>query len=71
MAIALIVYINDLLMSINHCIDDVLFVDDTSVLITDKNYDEFKLKVNLSLSSISQWFDANQLVLNVRRNNHS
>ena len=71
MAIALIVYINDLLMSINHCIDVVLFVDDTSVLITDKNYDEFKLKVNLSLSSISQWFDANQLVLNVRRNNHS
>jgi hypothetical protein len=33
----------------------------------DKNYDDFKQKVNLSLSSISQWFDASQLVLNMRK----
>jgi hypothetical protein len=40
----------------------VLFTDDTSVLTTDKNYDDFKQKINLTLSSISHWFVAIQLV---------
>jgi hypothetical protein len=51
-------------MIINY-VTDVRFVDDTSVLIMDKNYEDFKQKMNLTLFSISQWFDANQLVLNI------
>jgi hypothetical protein len=51
-------------MIINH-VTKVLFADDTSVLIMDKNYETFKQKVNLTLFSISQRFDASQLVLNI------
>jgi hypothetical protein len=51
-------------MIINH-VTNVLFADDTSVLIMDKNVEDFKQKVNLTLFSVSQWFDANQLVSNI------
>ena len=65
-AVAFIIYTYyDLPVSINHTTDVVLFADDTGVLIINKNYDDFKQKVNLTLSSVSQWFDANQLVLNI------
>jgi len=47
----------------------VLFTHDTIVLKTDKNYDDFKQKINLTFSSISQWFDASQLVLNIMTTN--
>jgi hypothetical protein len=63
-AVAFITCINDLPMIINH-VTDVQFADDTSVWIIDENYEDFKQKVNLTLFSISQRFDATQLVLNI------
>ena len=42
-------------MIINH-VTDVLFADDTRVLIMDKNYEDLNRK--WTLFSISQWFDA-------------
>jgi tRNA A58 N-methylase Trm61 len=56
-------------MSINHFSNVVVFADDTSDLITDKNYDECKQNINLTLLYISQWFDANQLALNIAKTN--
>jgi len=38
-AFVMYIYINDLTMIINH-VTDVLFADDTSVLIMDKNYED-------------------------------
>jgi len=46
-------------------VTDVLFAYDTSVWIMDKNYEDFKQKVKLTLFSISQRFDDNQLILNI------
>ena len=45
--------ISDLPMSITY-FTDVLLTDDTSILITDNNYNDFKQKINLILSSVSQ-----------------
>ena len=36
-------------MSMNYISDILLFADDTSVLVMDDNYDNFKQKANISL----------------------
>jgi hypothetical protein len=41
--------INDLLLNINHISNVTLFAGDTSVLVTDDSYDNFKQEVNLAL----------------------
>jgi hypothetical protein len=64
-----IMYINDLPMSVTHDSKAVLFADDTSVFVTDKDYTSFKQKMNLALPSLDQRFTANQLVLNITKTN--
>lgn len=49
---------------IYHISDVILFADDTGVLATDDNYNNFKQIANLTLSYLIKWFQANQLVLN-------
>jgi len=63
------IYINDLPMSVTHDSKAILFADDTSVLVTDKDFTKFKQKMNLALMSLDQWFTANQLVLNITKTN--
>jgi len=62
-------YINDLPMSVKHVSKAVLFADDTSVIVTDKDHDSFKQKTNLALTSLNQWFYINQLVLTITKTN--
>ena len=50
-------------MSVTQGSKAILFADDTNVLVTDKDYTRFKQKMNLALTSLDQWFTANQLVL--------
>jgi hypothetical protein len=64
-----IIYINDLPLKINTISDPILFADDTSVIISKDNYDDFKKTSNLFLSHMCEWFDANQVVLNVNKTN--
>jgi hypothetical protein len=45
-----IVYINDLPMSVKHVSKTILFADDTSVGVTDKDYNSFEQKTNLVLT---------------------
>jgi hypothetical protein len=56
-------------LKINAISDPILFVDDTSVIISKDNYDDFKQTSNLVLSHMCEWFDAYQLVLNVEKTN--
>jgi len=37
-----IIYIIDLPMSVKHVSEAILFADDTSVIVTDKDHDSFK-----------------------------
>jgi len=62
-----IIYINDLPMTVKHVSKVILFADDTSVIVTDKDHDSFKQKTNLALTSLIQWFHINQLVLNITK----
>jgi hypothetical protein len=62
-------YINDLPKSVTHDSKAIIFADDTSVLVTDKDYTKFKQKMNLALMSIDRWFTANQLMLNIIKTN--
>ena len=64
-----IIYINDLPRHINHFTNVVLFVDDTSILITEKNYENLNQKIRLTLYFASRWFKANQLVFNLKKTN--
>jgi hypothetical protein len=64
-----LIYINDLPLSIKHISKVILFADDTSLLVTDKNYEQFKQKANSVMSCLGQWFDTNQLILNLTKTN--
>jgi hypothetical protein len=64
-----IICINDLPLKINTVSDTILFADDTSVIISKGNYDDFKQTSNFVLSHMCEWFDANQLVLHVEKTN--
>ena len=41
----------------------VMFADDTSIVMTDKNIN----KINLEMENVSEWFKANQLSLNKKK----
>ena len=56
-------------MSVKHVYKAILFADDTNVIVTDKDHDSFKQKINLTLTSLNQWFYINQLVLNITKTN--
>ena len=62
------IYIIDLPISVKHVSEAILFADDTSVIVTDKDHDSSKLKTDLTLISRNQWFYINHLVLNIARN---
>jgi len=46
-----------------------LFVDDTSVIISNRNFIEFSTTANLVLARMIEWFSANKLVLNLEKTN--
>jgi hypothetical protein len=64
-----IIYINDLPLSVNKFASVLLFADDTSILVTDKNHCAVKHKVTGTLPHIANWFAANKLVLNINKTN--
>jgi hypothetical protein len=64
-----IIYINDLPPTINNLSKPIIFADDTSVLISTKNLDDFCTISNTVLSHISEWFTANKMALNLDKTN--
>lgn len=58
-----LVYINDLLF-LNNSMHFVMFADDTTIIMTDKNINTLQQRINLEMEKVSEWFKANQLSLN-------
>jgi hypothetical protein len=58
-------YINDLPLRINSISETVLFHSDTSVLISNRNFEDFCSVSNLVPSHMIKWFAASTLVLNL------
>jgi hypothetical protein len=64
-----IIYTNDLPWKINSISKPILFADDTSVIIYDRNLGDFCIVANLVLTHMIEWFTANKLVLNLDKTN--
>jgi len=64
-----IIYINDLPLRLNSVSEPVLFVGDTSIIISRRNFKEFCSVSNLVLSHMIKWFAADNLVLNLDKMN--
>jgi hypothetical protein len=64
-----IIYVNNLSLRINSVSEPILFADDTSVIISSVNFEDFLSLSKLVLSDMIKWFVANNLVLNLDKTN--
>jgi len=60
-----IIYINDLPLRVNYVSEPTLFADDTSVIISSRNFEDFCSVSNTVLSLMIKEFSANNFVLNL------
>jgi len=67
--ILFITYINNLPLRINYVSEPISFADDTSVIISSRNFEDLCLLSNLVLSHMIKWFAANNFVLNLDKKN--
>jgi len=65
-----LIYINDLPRIINKDNNIVLFADDTSIIITDTNIDDFNLHANMLFIELNTWFNNNLLSLNFSKTHY-
>ena len=61
------IYINDLSLSINKLVNPILFADDTTIIISNTNPEEFKNNINSVITKITNWFQSNLLTLNCNK----
>jgi hypothetical protein len=64
-----IIYINDLPFRINSLSEPIIFADDTNIIISNRNFEDFCTISNSVLSCMIDWFAANKLVLNLQKTN--
>lgn len=64
-----ILYINDLVVCVENEKDIVLFADDTTVVVSDKIKENVCIKLDILIGNIKNWFNANNLLLNVEKTN--
>ena len=64
-----IIYIKDLPLRLNSVSEPILFADDTSVIISSRNFKDFCSVSNLVLSHMIKWFAVNNLILNLDKTN--
>jgi hypothetical protein len=65
----IIIYINDPFPENKFCIRNRSICNDTSVIISSRNFKDFCSESNFVLSCMIKWFSANQLVLNLDKTN--
>jgi hypothetical protein len=63
------IYIEGLPPTINTLSGSILFTDDTHVIFSSKNFDDFSTVSNTVLSCMSKWFKSKKLVLNLDKSN--
>jgi UDP-2,3-diacylglucosamine pyrophosphatase LpxH len=61
-----LLYINDLPNVISDISKPILYADDTSIIIFDKDSLKFKTKVHTVFDKINNWFQTNLLSLNLK-----
>jgi hypothetical protein len=63
------IYISDLPLRLNSLSEPILFADDTNVILSNRNFEDFCMILNSVLSHMIEWFAANKLVLRVEQIN--
>jgi hypothetical protein len=64
-----LVYLNDLSLTISKLANSILFADETSIIISNTNPEEFKNNINSFTTEIITWFQSNLLILNCSKTN--
>jgi hypothetical protein len=64
-----LIYLNDLPLGLHQGAKPVTYADDISVLLTARNDEELKIKINGSLGCMVGWFSADGLTLNMEKTN--
>lgn len=64
-----LIYINDL-PNVSSILHFILFADDSNVFISHKSYENVHQLLNNELVSVSDWFKANKLSLNLNKTNY-
>ena len=54
-----LIYINDLSRTISKLANTILFADNTSIIVSNSNQDEFKTNINSVMYEIMNWFQSN------------
>jgi len=62
-----LIYINDLVFILRKHANPILFADDTSVIISSSNENEFKNTLNLVINKIVNWCKTNSLTINIEK----
>jgi hypothetical protein len=61
------IYINDISLSISRLANPILFADDTSIIMSNTNPEEFKNNINSVMTETINWFHSNFLTLNLNK----
>ena len=64
-----LIYINDCPLTLNKVASSILFADDTSIIISNTNPEEFKTSINTAMTEITNWFRSNLLTFNFNKTN--
>lgn len=67
--ILFLLYINDL-STVTKLLTFIMFADDTNIFISGKNLDFITHIINSELTTVSTWFNANLLSLNIKKTNY-
>jgi hypothetical protein len=62
-----LIYIDDFPLTINKLANSILFANDTSIIISNTNPEEFKNSINSVMTEITDWFQSNLLTLNCNK----
>ena len=65
-----LIYINDLPNLASIEIKILLYVDDTSIIVTSPNLENFETKIDKIFGDINNWFKVNQLILNYNKTHY-
>ena len=65
-----LIYINDLPNLASTGTKILLYADDTSIIVTSSNLENFETKINKIFGDINNWIKVNQLTLNYNKTNY-
>ena len=61
------IYLHTYILSVNKLANPILFADDTTIIISNANPDEFQKNINSVMTEITSWFQSNLLSLNYNK----